>query len=254
MYANSEAKRRNMTGQRLDYDPHASSYAAARTPNPDVLAVIQNAADSLVAKTVLEIGVGTGNVLSSLDGSLVRLGTDPSRGMLDLAARHPHLLLVQGFAEALPFADNSIDLAYSVDVIHHIGDRPRAARETTRVLRPGGCLMIATDSQDDIATRVPLSSHFPETVEIERRRYPPIEQIESELTAAGLNVEPALHVSRTYPLTDIRGYETRSYSSLLLISDEAHQRGLQRLRADLQHGPIEARSLYTIVVARLPPS
>jgi SAM-dependent methyltransferase len=238
-----------MTAQRLDYDPHAGAYAAGRTPNPDVLATIQHAIDSLAAARVLEIGIGTGNVLSSLHGSFVRLGIDPSRGMLELAAHHSHLLLACGFAESLPFAAASIDLAYSVDVIHHIVDRARAAREIARILRPGGRLLIATDSQDDIAARIPLSSHFPETIEIERRRYPPIEHIESELTAAGLNVEPALHVSRTYPLTDIHGYETRSYSSLLLISDDAHQRGLQRLRDDLHHGPIAARSLYTIVIA-----
>ena len=87
---------------------------------------------------------------------------------------------------------------------------------------------------------------------VELNRYPPIEVIEAELTKAGLHVEPALHVSRTYRLTDITGYETKSYSSLLLISDEAHQHGLDRMRADLASGPIEALSLYTIVIATRP--
>lgn len=241
-----------MTEQRLDYDPHAEAYAASRWVHPGVLAAIQQAADDLRARCVLEIGVGTGNVLSSLTGGFVRLGIDPSRGMLDRAAAHPGLELTQGFAESLPYDDRSIDLAYSVDVIHHIVDRPAAARELRRVLRPGGMALIATDSAEDIAARIPLASHFPETVPVELNRYPPIEVIEAEFTNAGLRVEPALHVSRTYPLTDITGYETKSYSSLLLISDEAHQRGLDRMRSDLTNGPIEALSLYTIVIATCP--
>lgn len=241
-----------MTDQRLDYDPHARAYAASRRLHPGVLTAIQQAADDLAARRVLEVGVGTGNVLSALTGGFQRLGIDPSRGMLEQAATRDGLLLAQARAEALPLAAESIDLAYSVDVIHHIGDRARAAHEIARALRPGGRLLIATDSWDDIAARVPLASYFPETVPVELERYPPIERIELELAAAGLQIMPAIHVSRTYALTDIRGYETRSYSSLLYISDDAHQHGLARMRADLAHGPIEARSLYTIVVASKP--
>jgi SAM-dependent methyltransferase len=241
-----------MCPERLDYDPHARAYAASRTVHPGVLASIQQAADELGARRVLEIGVGTGNVLFSLNGPFERLGIDPSRGMLQRAATRPGLELAQGRAERLPFPDGSIDLAYSVDVIHHVVDRAAAARELFRILRPGGKVLIATDSAEDIAARIPLSSYFPETVAVELRRYPAIETIEAELSAAGFAVEPALHVSRRYPLTDISGYETKSYSSLLLISDEAHQRGLCHMRSDLERGPIEALSLYTIVVAVRP--
>ena len=241
-----------MSTGRLDYDPHASAYAVSRNVHPGVLAAIQQAADELGAKRVLEIGVGTGNVLSSLAGIFQRIGIDPSRGMLERAATNQGLQLAQGVAERLPVPDGSIDLAYSVDVIHHVADRAMAARELFRILRPGGRTLIATDSAEDIEARVPLSSYFPETVAVERRRYPTIETIEAELSAAGLAVQAALRVSRRYPLTDLTGYETKSYSSLLLISDEAHQRGLERMRGDMERGPIEALSLYTLVVAVRP--
>lgn len=241
-----------MPGERLDYDSHAAAYAASRYANPEVLSAIQQAIDEIDARRVLEVGVGTGNVLSSLSGDFERLGLDPSRGMLDCASLHPALLLSQGLAEALPYASGSIDLSYSVDVVHHIVDRNSAMRELARVMRPGGRVLIATDSQDDIAARVPLASHFPETIAVERKRYPPIELIESELTAAGFLVEPALHVSHVYPLTDITGYQTRAYSSLLLISEAAHLRGMDQLRAELRAGPIQAISLYTIVRATKP--
>jgi SAM-dependent methyltransferase len=241
-----------MSNERMDYDPHAAAYAASRRPNPKVLDAIQHVIDRVEPRRVLEIGVGTGNVLSRLTGDFQRLGIDPSQGMLRIAATHPGFVLAQAFAESLPLPDNSIDLAYSVDVVHHIVDRAAAARELQRVLTPGGQVLIATDSQKDIAARIPLSSHFPETIEIERKRYPPIEVIEDELCTAGLDVDVPLHVSHRYPLTDITGYETRSYSSLLMISDEAHRRGLERLCSELENGPIAALSLYTIVRARKP--
>lgn len=241
-----------VTEQRLDYDAHAQAYAESRRPNPDVLAVIQDAIPDSAAGRVLEVGVGAGAFLSALQGVTARIGLDPSRGMLAFAASEAGLLLVQAACEAIPLPSDTVDLAYSVDVIHHIVDRDRAASELFRILVPGGRLLIATDSHDDIAARIPLASHFPETIPVERRRYPPIDRIESELAAAGFEVRPSLHVSRTYLMTDIRGYESRSYSSLLLISDEAHRSGVERLRSDLIHGPIEARTLYTIVVAEKP--
>ncbi len=241
-----------MTGNRLDYDPHAEAYAVSRKVHPGVLAAIQQTADELSARRILEIGVGTGNVLASLSGSFERIGVDPSRGMLDRAATVADLELAQGLAESLPFPNGSIDLAYSVDVIHHIADRAAAANELFRILRPGGKALIATDSAQDIARRIPLSSHFPETVAVELRRYPSIEIIETELQTAGLVVESPLRVSLGYPLTDITGYESKSYSSLLLIPDHAHRRGLERMRADLLRGPIEALSLYSIVIATRP--
>src|SRR3712207_7697189 len=45
-------------------------------------------------------------------------------------------LFRSGRAEGLPVPDASFDLVYSVDVIHHVGDRPAAFREAARVLRP----------------------------------------------------------------------------------------------------------------------
>jgi ubiquinone/menaquinone biosynthesis C-methylase UbiE len=50
--------------------------------------------------------------------------------------------LIQADAEALPFPNESFDLAYSWGVLHHTPDTPQAIREVHRVLRPGGTARI----------------------------------------------------------------------------------------------------------------
>ena len=41
-------------------------------------------------------------------------------------------------AENLPFADNTFDVVYSWDVLHHSPNTPKAIDQVWRVLRPGG--------------------------------------------------------------------------------------------------------------------
>jgi SAM-dependent methyltransferase len=132
-------------------------------------------------------------------------------------------------------------------VIHHVGDRDAFFAEAARVLAPGGKIATVTDSREDIARRRPLSNYFPETVAIEERRYPTIKTLRAEMAAAGFADLHETHVELEYPLTDIRGYRERAYSSLLLIPDDSLAQGLARLELDLLAGPIAALSLYTLV-------
>jgi SAM-dependent methyltransferase len=46
--------------------------------------------------------------------------------------------VVEAYAESLPFADRSIDLAVSFNVLEHVPDPAYALDEIARVLRPGG--------------------------------------------------------------------------------------------------------------------
>ena len=168
--------------------------------------------------------------------------------MLDWARdAAPWESLVPGFAESLPFADDSFDVVMSTDVIHHIGDRDAYFRESVRVLRPAGQLVTVTDSHDDIRRRRPLSSHFPETVSVELQRYPPVPQLIEEMAHSGFVAPRLVQVSHNYDLDDIQAYDDRAFSSLLLIEDEAFRRGISRLEADLAQGPIPCVSLYTLI-------
>jgi SAM-dependent methyltransferase len=157
---------------------------------------------------------------------------------------------VRGRAERLPFASGSMAMVYSVDVIHHIGNRAAAAAEAYRVLRPGGVYAIVTDSEGDLARRVPLARYFPETVAAERRRYPPIGWLREENAAAGFSGFEEHHTLTRRQLTDIQPYREKAYSSLHLIPPDAFARGIAALEADLARGPIEAESHYTALISR----
>ena len=54
-----------------------------------------------------------------------------------------NVALMVGDGTALPFAENSLDLAFLVTVLGEIPDRDRALRELYRVLRRGGVLSIS---------------------------------------------------------------------------------------------------------------
>jgi ubiquinone/menaquinone biosynthesis C-methylase UbiE len=91
--------------------------------------------------------------------------------MLDVArGRDPVLSTVVGSAERLPFAPESFDLVFCVDVVHHLADLSAFFSEAFRVLTPRSALLIATDSEQIIRTRFPLAEYFPETVDADLAR------------------------------------------------------------------------------------
>jgi ubiquinone/menaquinone biosynthesis C-methylase UbiE len=243
------------TSAPLDYDARAESYARHRVTNPQVIAALVASGLFAPETRVLDVGCGTGNyaaALSARTGSQMS-GVDPSARMLEQArGAASWVSLLQGRAEHLPFADNAFDVVMSTDVIHHVGDREAYFREAARVLRPGGQMVTVTDSHEDIPRRRPLSSHFPETIAVERQRYPPLALIQGEMLAAGFVNPRAVRAAHPYDLDEIAPYRQRVFSSLLLIDEAAFARGIARLEDDLARGPIPALSLYTLLWGTTP--
>ena len=238
----------NLDTQPLNYDQLAAEYARHRLVHPGVLQALRRAAHE--DDNVLEVGCGTGNYILALHEQVgCRCwGIDPSAEMLARAReRAPSIRFSPGRAERLDYPDASVDLIYSVDVIHHVQDRLTYIQEAHRVLALGGRICTATDSEWIIRHRQPLATHFPETVEIELARYPPIPTLRTLYEQAGF-VEVSEHVVEFhYTLADIRAYRDKAYSALHLISDEAFRRGIARMEADLWNGPIPCVSRYTLL-------
>lgn len=234
----------------IDYQRLADDYATHRAIHPGVLRTLIQRPNLGSTSRVVEAGCGTGNYLRALHSATgcAATGFDPSSAMLNVArSRSPELVWIEARGEAIPLPDASADLVYSVDVIHHVVDRAAYFAEVARVLVPGGLVCTATDSEDDIARRRPLSSHFPETVPIELKRYPSIPTLRAEMKDAGFSDLEETHVELAYDLTEIAGYRDKAYSSLHLITPVAHAAGITRLEEELQRGPIPALSLYTLL-------
>lgn len=97
----------------------------------------------------LEIGVGTGRFAAPLG---VALGVDPSPEMLAYAAARG-IEVVQGVAEALPFADASFDYALVVTTICFVEAPAQLLAEAHRVLQPGGRLILGFIDPDSTLGR-----------------------------------------------------------------------------------------------------
>lgn len=105
----------------------------------------------------VDLGCGTGRNAIALASEVKRVeAVDFSAKALDIARCRPGaeaVTFLQGdVAKPLPFADDSFDLATDVFVyFHQLADTDRASyrREISRILKPGGILLISLATDND---------------------------------------------------------------------------------------------------------
>ena len=94
-----------------------------------------------------DLGCGTGELAASLAPFVGRvIGVDASKPMLAAARRRledaRNVEFRPGELEALPIANAELDAAVLFLVLHHVVEPARALAEVSRVLRPGGRVLI----------------------------------------------------------------------------------------------------------------
>jgi arsenite methyltransferase len=144
----------------LEFDEQTARQVEAVYTTPDVVEQRRAFRAAVAARPgdrVLDIGSGPGFLAVEMaadvgpDGRVD--GVDPSASMLALARRRDSAGAVEfreGDALALPFEDESFDVAVSTQVYEYIADMPAALAEARRVLRPGGRLVILDTDWDSI--------------------------------------------------------------------------------------------------------
>lgn len=108
-------------------------------------------------QTILDVGAGTGMFSAALSRHYKKsrvLALDLAPRMLQQARKRKGWFSRQGFicgdAEALPIADNSVDLIFSNFTLQWCGELDQAFAEFRRVLKPGGLLMFSTLGPDTL--------------------------------------------------------------------------------------------------------
>ncbi|MDH5633286.1 MAG: class I SAM-dependent methyltransferase [Gammaproteobacteria bacterium] len=201
--------------------------------------------------SVIDLGCGTGRFSRSLAESYQCpvLAIDPSEPMLEQgrqsASAGLDITWLAGSTEAIPASDYSTDLVWMSQVFHHIDNTDTAFAEINRVLTPTGYLAIRNgviDHLDDM----PWFQCFPEAEAIERSRLMTQEQIVSLVCSFGFR--PCSRVRHyQYSSSNYREHadkiSARGLSSLIAISDEAFERGVERLRAWVAERP-ETEPVY----------
>jgi SAM-dependent methyltransferase len=231
-------------GQPMDYGTYAPTYATARFAVPWVLAPLaERARETRRGARILEIGCGTGNYLEALGAGLPGrrwLGLDRSREMVAQARSRGATVGVYAVADAdagLPLATGTFTLAFVVDVLHHLADYRTFFAEVARVLEPGGEFLAVTDSDENMARRS-LTRFFPEVLPVERGRYPPLEDLDLHARGAGLRRAATSLAEGLIDLDDgfLAKLEAKCSSAMRLIPDEAHRRGMERVRRAREGG------------------
>ena len=103
---------------------------------------------------VLDLGCGNGYypyLLSRISLNLKITGIDSHLNAIEDAKRdvgEENAELIIGNAEKLPFPDNSFDKIVMSEIIKHVKDDVKVLKETRRVLKPGGILVLTTPNKN----------------------------------------------------------------------------------------------------------
>ncbi len=107
---------------------------------------------------VLDCGCGVGSLLSVVErwaGHAWTIGIDISMTLLDEAGRRTQrACFVQASNERLPVASASVDVLFAFHVVEHLRHPHVFLAEASRVLRPGGLLVVATPNPVGIGSRL----------------------------------------------------------------------------------------------------
>jgi ubiquinone/menaquinone biosynthesis C-methylase UbiE len=244
-------------GKHLDYNSFARTYSETRSCVPWALEILADEFANLnLSGEIIEVGCGTGNYSIALSETLPGIkfrGFDLSEEMLKIAkSRTNSVEFTHGNADSrFPYPDSSADAIFLVDVIHHIVNYGNFFAECRRILKANGTLIILTDTDDDFKRRSGIK-FFPETLKVEKDRYPSIKELNRHADNERINFIGSKAAQGTMEIDDdfISKIERKFSSALRLIPEKAFQKGLERVKKARQNGEKWVSS-YTILKYQL---
>jgi SAM-dependent methyltransferase len=136
---------------------------------------------------LLDVGCGTGRMLSELGAMGEAAGMDLSDEALRFCRERGHDRVLKADLLHLPFPDACFHVVTALDVLEHVEDHVGALRECARVMVPGGRLLIFVPAHRWLwSLQDEVSHHF--------RRYT-ARTLRSALLDAGMTVERLTYVN-----------------------------------------------------------
>jgi SAM-dependent methyltransferase len=230
-----------VTGEGPLYDRIGGGYATTRRADPRLAAAIERALGD--ARTVVNVGAGAGSY--EPDGREVT-AVEPSATMI--GQRAPGAApAVRAAAEDLPFENGSFDAAMAVMTLHHWDDWRLGLAELRRVARQRVVLM-TWDPQEQSHFWL-TAEYLPELHRLDLFRFPSPEEIAAELGGGEITTLPIPRDCRdgfieafwARPEAYLDPVVLEGMSGMRALDPEVRQRGIARLRADLESGEWDRR-------------
>ena len=214
------------------YDTIGVNYSDLRKPDSRIEMMIRRALGS--ARTVLNVGAGAGSYEPS-DRQVTAV--EPSEKMIQ-QRRAAAATVIQGYAEDLPFDDNSFDASMAVLTVHHWTDKGKGLKEMRRVTR--GPIVVLTF--DPSHRRMWLSDYIPELVKLDEAIMPRMADYEEWLGSVEITAVPVpqdctdgfLYAYWRRPSAYLDPRITAAMSSFWTVGNVSE--GVSKLKNDLESG------------------
>ena len=99
-------------------------------------------------RRMLDLGCGTGTMLQFLQGWGRPIGADVDDSAVTFCRQRGCGVLVRCAAEALPFANEALQVITAFDLLEHVADEKRVLKELYRVCQRGGKFMATVPAYD----------------------------------------------------------------------------------------------------------
>jgi ubiquinone/menaquinone biosynthesis C-methylase UbiE len=125
----------------IDYGKVAQRYDDSRGVEPAIIDHLAAGLRTLGARSLVEIGAGTGNYTAALLARGFRVtALEPAPAMIARGCAKAATRWLRADAHRLPIRDRAADAAIAVNVLHHLADLPAALAELSRVTTRGAVL------------------------------------------------------------------------------------------------------------------
>ncbi|MBN8657442.1 MAG: class I SAM-dependent methyltransferase [Anaerolineae bacterium] len=232
-----------MNSLKLNYDQIASQYNQRypATQTWERGQALLELAQQVNAKTILEVGSGTGFWLNLLNQTGAAMyGLDYSMGMLQQAKRQPApLSLSRGMGTQLPYRSSTFDLVYCVDAIHHFGNHRAFILEAYRLLKPGGALAVIGHDPHEGSSNWYIYDYFDQVYDNDLRRYPSGNSVLTWMEQAGFHsvtsqtAENIHNVHVGEAVLNDPFLKHNATSQLALLDERTYETGLERIKQAL---------------------